>query len=427
MNNILNNNYNSEDLSSFKIIVADTELYIFGETAKITENFCFINLSSEYAVNFVLEFEKIDILIISKNISNYENIIIKAKAKKIKTFLIENDLPKKYDYKNIEKILLTEFELKKRIRQQKNNNNGLFQRLLMKEKKGKIEKIAENKKDLKEPETNKNLIDVQNEKNKIIKLNNRKKNYLKDSQDDFIKAGKLKAVRQKIITVIRAKGGVGCTTISYFIASLLNNIKTLIVDLNLNEGCSDLGYFLDTPKSPNLTFFSENLNKESLTNSIISINESIDIVLPPPSHEICRRIDLKEIYILVELARKNYDLIIFDLPNKVNEFYLGVADITDTLFILSDESMGSLGRITEIIKKYVYEDLNKIFVVNKVKNIKKINSKVGVLKNYLKLKYLILIPYYKELDSIHNFKAVNFNDFEGFNNLKNIAFEILTS
>ena len=55
---------------------------------------------------------------------------------------------------------------------------------------------------------------------------------------------KVKAVKQKIITVFRAKGGVGTTTISYFMATLLKNIKTLIIDLNFNEGCSDLGLSL---------------------------------------------------------------------------------------------------------------------------------------------------------------------------------------
>ncbi|HAX17163.1 MAG TPA: hypothetical protein DCY00_01005, partial [Actinobacteria bacterium] len=130
MSNILNNSNKQEDYSEFKIIVADTELDIFAETAKIKENFCFINLSSEYAVNFVLEYENIDILFISKNILNYENILQRAKNKKIKTFLIEEDLPKKFDYKNLGNIILKEFDNKKSNLKQKVKRHNLFKKVI---------------------------------------------------------------------------------------------------------------------------------------------------------------------------------------------------------------------------------------------------------------------------------------------------------
>jgi len=431
MSNILNNSNKQEDYSEFKIIVADTELDIFAETAKIKENFCFINLSSEYAVNFVLEYENIDILFISKNILNYENILQRAKNKKIKTFLIEEDLPKKFDYKNLGNIILKEFDNKKSNLKQKVKRHNLFKKVIKTNHKINANSIKEEKiklnisKDKTKTEKDK--------KDKNLNIKNNKKNYPEVNKDKNVDKStdkndeKVKAVKQKIITVLRAKGGVGTTTISFFIATLLDNIKTLIIDLNFNEGCSDLGYYLNTPKTPNLTFFPESYNEESFKNCLISINKNVDIILPPPSHEISNHIDLKDIYTLIEFARKKYDLMVFDLPNKINEFYLGITDISDTLLILSDESTGSLGRVTEIVKKYIYDGLKKVFIVNKIKNFSNINTNIEIIKNYLNLDYFLLIPYFKELYVCQDLKPIYFENLEGFNNLRDTALKILTS
>ncbi|MDD3520721.1 MAG: AAA family ATPase [Actinomycetota bacterium] len=434
MSNILNNSNNSENYSSFKIIVADTELDIFSETAKIKDNFCFINLSSEYAVNFVLEYEKIDILFISKNISNFENILERAKNKKIKSFLIEKDLPKKFDYKNLKKIIMREFDIKKSKEEENNSIQKMFKRALKKNLKTKVNNVEKKKKEIKLRSNNekikienvikdKNFNVKDNDNSSLIKNVNRKNRKNEVHQNKEI----VKAVKQKVITVFRAKGGVGATTVSFFIANLLNNIKTLIIDLNFNEGCSDLGYYLNTPKTPNLTFFSESYDKNSFQNCLISLDNNVDIILPPPSHEISDKIDLKEIYTLVELARKKYDLMIFDLPNKINEFYLGITDISDTLLILSDESIGSLGRITEIVKKYIYDGLKKVLIINKIKNQSNIKKSIEVIRSYLKPDYLMMIPYSEELDNQEDLKKSYFNNLEGFNNLKEITLKILTS
>lgn len=435
MSNILNNSNKQKDFSEFKIIFADTELEIFAEAEKIKKNFCFINLSSEYAVNFVMEYEKINILFISKNISNFESIIERAKSKKIKSFIIEKDLPKKFDYKNLEKIILKEFDANSINKKQIIKKQDIFKKIIESDK--QIDKNnTKEEVDINNICEKEIALEKKSIKNKKLKIKNNEKDYLtanvvnereNKKKDQYKSIEKVKTVKQKIITVFRAKGGVGSTTISFFIATLLNNIKTLIIDLNFNEGCSDLGYYLNTPKTPNLTFFSDGYDKNSLQNCLISISNNVDIILPPPSHEVSKNIDLKEIYTLVELARKKYDLMIFDLPNKINEFYLGITDISDTLLIISDESMGSLGRITEIVKKYIYDGLKKVFVINKVKNSSNINKNIEIIKKYLELDYFLLIPYLKELDSHLDLKKAYFENLEGFNNLKDTALKILTS
>jgi len=440
MNDILINNIPQDNYSEFKIIVADTDLDIFEEIKKIKENFCFINLNSEYAINFVMEYEKIDLALVSMNIPNIEKIIDRAKRRKIKLLIVEKDLPKNFDSKHIRKIFIREFENKKSTSKPKESKEikGLLNRMF------KTNRETINIKNSTDNSTSSSLMRSENEveiklkdNKKIINTKNMHMNNIENEikYDDLIvkkknkkdKEEKIRAVKQKILAVLRVKGGVGSTTITYFIATLLNNIKTLIIDLNFSEGCSDLGYYLNTSKTPNLTFFSENCDKNSFESSLININKNLDIILPPPSHEISDRIDLKEIYTLVDIARKKYDLMIFDLPNKIDEFYLGITDIIDILILISDESLGSLGRMTEVVSKYIYDGLEKIFIVNKIKNFKNINPNIEIIKNYLKINCFLFIPYFKELDSILDLKQSYFENLDGFENLKETTLKMLTS
>ena len=51
-----------------KVIIADTDLKTFEELKVLSDRFNTIFLSSDFAVNFILEYEKIDIVLISNKI-----------------------------------------------------------------------------------------------------------------------------------------------------------------------------------------------------------------------------------------------------------------------------------------------------------------------------------------------------------------------
>ena len=87
----LDNKINSY-IDSFNIILADKDLETFERIRKLNNKFNFINLSSDFAVNFILEYEKIDLIIISKKISSLSNIIEKANRKKISVYILGRDI-----------------------------------------------------------------------------------------------------------------------------------------------------------------------------------------------------------------------------------------------------------------------------------------------------------------------------------------------
>ncbi|GAG86085.1 unnamed protein product, partial [marine sediment metagenome] len=91
-------------IDSFNIIFADRDLETFERIQKLRDRFNFINLSSDFAVNFILEYEKIDLVIISRKISNLENIIRRANRKKINVYILGKDINLPLNEKEIENI-----------------------------------------------------------------------------------------------------------------------------------------------------------------------------------------------------------------------------------------------------------------------------------------------------------------------------------
>ena len=64
-----------------------------------------MNLSSEFAVSFIIDYEKIDVLVLGKKIACSESIMQKADRKRIKVFVIGNDLKYPVDPNEVRKIL----------------------------------------------------------------------------------------------------------------------------------------------------------------------------------------------------------------------------------------------------------------------------------------------------------------------------------
>ena len=106
------NNLVNEFEGRLNVIVADVDWETFETVSQIKRDFNFINLSSEFAVNFILEYEKVDILILSRKISNTEEITKKAAKKKSKVYIIGKDLKYPLEAAEVESLLARELEIK---------------------------------------------------------------------------------------------------------------------------------------------------------------------------------------------------------------------------------------------------------------------------------------------------------------------------
>jgi len=391
---------------TLKVIIADTDSETFSGLKELDDGFNTIFLSSEFAVNFILEYEKIDIAVISKKISNLNGIIERARKRNTKVLMMGRDLSYPLKLKELEGILEKEY-IKKNSNSQKGSFN--FKNILGKLKVGKnkfIGKQSVNKAEKKnqnefDPIKKNVCIDKETEisdkflctkvekkpKKKIISLNNnevnndikapnkinQRKNFKEkaapsnkfpnpiDDQTRSVQQA-MKVIKQKVIILTKAKGGVGSTTMSLFLSSALKDFSTLLVDLNYSEGGGDISYYLGTPKSPNILNFLNGYSRESLENSIIKINDNLDILQAPPTFDQSKKIELQDLYCLTDIAKKKYHLIIFDLPNQLSDLWFGVVDLADLVILISDFTLGSIGRLIKINNRYLYKGLEKLLV-----------------------------------------------------------------
>jgi len=483
--------------SNFKIILADTDLNTFNEMAKLNDDFCFINLSSDFAVNFVIEYEQIDYMLISNRIKDLDKLIIKANRKKIKIFIIGKDIDFPIDSSTVRDFLIKEIENDNSDEKSQSFISTLKSFLVSNLNKTRTPAVLKGIKTKKVKTTPKkvqaknqvlspvniNSGDMENIKTEKIKNEDSFSQEIKNEewfseeisntpgnnsntniyQSETIKSEpyvfaddlsnpeimveklpdnnfekyafsnkthkieyQIRTIKQKVIAVIKAKGGVGSTVMSIFFATLFKDLKTLIIDLNFNEGGSDIGYYLDIPKTPNLMVFTEGFDRDAFFGSVLNVSGNLDIIQSPPTFMQSKTIDLKDIYSLTDIARKKYDLIIFDLPNNINEFYLGVADLADLLVMVSDCTNGSIGRLLNLNSKYIYKDLEKILVINKFSSINPLKISVESLKDYFNIENIATLKEMDFLTSKSDFRAFDFNNYEGFKNLTNIAKEVLT-
>ena len=454
-----------KEIISFNVIIADQDIETFEKLSRIKSNYNFINLSSDFAVSFVMEYEKVDAIIIGKKISNLDKIKEKARRKKINVYVIGKDIKFPLDEEELEKVLAREIDSK--IRKKKDRSklsigryiNIFFKRKL--ERAGTPAKISSNSKVV--SKTSKNLTPPDNKNNKnnkenkkidsTCKLNsireysckigeNENKNLsiggdfekevsssrekLEFKSSDCFNNGAVKAIKQKVIVFTKAKGGVGSTILSIFLSCMFVKMKTLLVDLNFSEGGGDIGYYLDIPKTPNMMNFMDGYSRSSMDNSIFNLRNSLDIMQSPPTYEQARKIELQDIYGLVDVARKKYHLIIFDLPNQVNDFWLGVVDLADLLIMVSDYTLGSIGRLISINNKFVYSDLEKILVINKYDGSNGSVVSRDQLRQFFGLNKFVYLDETKMLRGRSDFSNFDFGNFQNFNNLTDKVLDLLT-
>ncbi len=453
---------NQAEDNKLNVIIGDVDWETFEEIAKIKNNYNFINLSSEFAVNFILEYEKVDVVILSRKISNTDEIMKKASKKKASTYIIGKDIKYPLDLEEIEKIL--QKELKDKSEKDENVKNNGFKKYLSsifrsnKDKhKNKLPKKIKSEIKVKETTevkksslsknddydtykgeslTDADFIDLEKaiergtedraEKGIENRVESKIKNLVENVNPAALSLQNTKAIKQKIIVFIKAKGGVGSTILSLFLAYIFRKMKTLLVDLNFSEGGGDIGFYLNIPKTPNIIAFTEGYNRNAMENSIVNLIDDLDILQAPPTYELSKKMDLQDIYSLIDIAKRKYHLIIFDLPNQINDMCLGVLDIADLVIMVSDYTPGSISRLVSINNRFIYNDLEKILVMNRTRNGNGYEFTKDQLKLFFNLKELVFLNEDVSLSGKTNFAGFDFRSLKKFEGLTSKVMDTLT-
>ena len=176
------------------------------------------------------------------------------------------------------------------------------------------------------------------------------KNYLKKT----VTTKGIKIIKQKIIAVWSVKGGTGKTTAVKKIAeSFDQNINVLIIDLNFQDGGSDLSYMLELPVIPHMGMWFKDKTKENFLKSLIQYKQNVFVLQAPPKRNMVQHVDKQDIDELVRYARQDFDVIVFDLPNDYNETVEAVLENATKKIIISSGLVSEAKRIKEINQDFV--------------------------------------------------------------------------
>jgi cellulose biosynthesis protein BcsQ len=131
------------------------------------------------------------------------------------------------------------------------------------------------------------------------------------------------------------------------------DVKVLIVDLNFQDGGSDLSFALDLPVLPHIGMWLRERIKESFFENLIEYSPNVFILQSPPKVSLVKDISGNDIDTIVKFARSKFDVIIFDLPDEFNEIVKAALDNASKIIVLSQGTKGELARMKEFPYEYL--------------------------------------------------------------------------
>lgn len=145
----------------------------------------------------------------------------------------------------------------------------------------------------------------------------------------------------KVISVSSVKGGVGKTTTTLNLAGIYCTFdkKVLIIDMDLYAGGIATSLNVKNNKDIFMLIDSMSCNRfTELKKYVTSYNNNIDILACPRDPRVAMKIDGKFIPLVLDLAKKEYDVVLVDTSHILSEINLSVLDNSYmSLFIITND------------------------------------------------------------------------------------------
>ena len=147
----------------------------------------------------------------------------------------------------------------------------------------------------------------------------------------------------KVISISSVKGGVGKTTLTLNLAGIYQQLKkrVLIIDFDLYSG--GIATLLDLKNKKDLFMLVDSMSNNrfvQLKDYIEPYNSNIDVLAAPRDPRQSSQIGSRYISSILELAKKEYDVILIDTNHTLDENNLCIYDNSYmSLFIITNELM----------------------------------------------------------------------------------------
>ncbi|GEM_PF-1065839 len=240
-----------------------------------------------------------------------------------------------------------------------------------------------------------------------------------------------KFINQQVIAFYSVQGGIGRTTLAINLAlslkSIINDVNILFLDLNFGEGSSDLSLKLNHYQFNNLGIFIDRISDlpQSFYQSISKFKDfNIDIIFPPITLLKSDSFSIEMLNELILNARKEYNFIIVDLPNRFDNIFLEMLNLSTIIFLISSPQESQISRINDLTKILPVFP-KKLLVLNNRENFKLSLKRMNNFKIISKLPIAGLIPQIQQKDNYLKIENRNTEIIDITNYLKNIIDNII--
>lgn len=164
----------------------------------------------------------------------------------------------------------------------------------------------------------------------------------------------------KIISISSVKGGVGKTTMVTNLAGIYYMMKKKVLIIDADFYCGGVSTWLDIRNSKDIFMMIDSLSSNrysDISNYVDSYNSGIDVLASPKDPRSAIKIDCKYIPVILEFAKREYDVILVDTNHIMNEINLTILDYSDmSLFIVTNDLI-DLKNTKSMIN--IFKDTNK--------------------------------------------------------------------
>lgn len=192
------------------------------------------------------------------------------------------------------------------------------------------------------------------------------------------------------ICITSAKGGVGKTITTLNLAGIYETLKkrVLIIDFDLSGG--GISTALNIPQVKSIYNFVDDYNNnryQDFKNYVTKYDAAIDVLASPKDPRQAGKIDPKYVEIILDKAVFQYDVVLVDTNNELNDFHILTMDLVDKLLLLVTNDpldIKNMRSLIAIFKDIQYQNFKvllncsvfpfkKYFSIYDIKNIIKAN------------------------------------------------------